>query len=333
MNMIAAAASRYRPTDLSAEDAALARDLSRRRGVRDLAGFDLQVVAPPDPLADPVAFDLLPDAHAARLTAPRPFLHYLLETLDPAASAAAPDAAALLLELYMEPLLDRLEANFPSLPVRLRPAAVAPEPAAFAVGLAVRHGMMAATLRLDLDLAAARAVALALATLPDLRGATPDLPVLLHLRALSADVTLAELDSARPGDVVLADALPNGEILVVAGERFVWRTQRDGPRLQVVSPRLRPGAIGLERWVMGNTIESENDAGLDELPVKLSFELGRLELPLAEMAVLGPGHVFELAREETQPVDILANGRRIGRGRIVTVAGSIGVQIVRIGPG
>jgi type III secretion protein Q len=41
--------------------------------------------------------------------------------------------------------------------------------------------------------------------------------------------------------------------------------------------------------------------------------------------------VFELARDDAQPVDILANGRRIGRGRIVTVAGSIGVQIVRIG--
>jgi type III secretion protein Q len=72
---------------------------------------------------------------------------------------------------------------------------------------------------------------------------------------------------------------------------------------------------------------------LDELPVRLSFELGQLELPLAEVSVLGPGHVFELARDESQPVDILANGRRIGRGRIVTVAGSIGVQIVRVGRG
>jgi type III secretion protein Q len=65
--------------------------------------------------------------------------------------------------------------------------------------------------------------------------------------------------------------------------------------------------------------------------VRLSFELGWLELPFSEVAVLGPGHVFELARDDAQPVDILANGRRIGRGRIVTVAGSIGVQIVRIG--
>ena len=82
---------------------------------------------------------------------------------------------------------------------------------------------------------------------------------------------------------------------------------------------------------MGNESDADDDAGPQEIPVRLAFELGRLELPFAEVAVLGPGHVFELARDEMQPVDILANGRRIGRGRIVSIAGSIGVQIVRIG--
>jgi type III secretion protein Q len=333
MNMIAAPVVWYRPAGLSAEHAALTRSLSRRRAMRNLDGFEVQVVAPPDTIADPVAFDLMP---AARVTMPRSLLHRLLEMLDPAAPRAAPDAAALLLELHLEPLLNRLETGFPSLAVQLRPATGEMECAAFAIGLAVRHGMLADTLRLDLDLSAARSVAAALAHLPDSHGAMPDLLVCLHLRALCADVTLAELHAARAGDVVLADALPGGEILVVAGECFAWRARHDGPRVQIVTPRLRPRAIGLERWVMGNAIGSDgsngdDNTGLDELPVRLSFELGRLEQPLAEVAVLGPGYVFELARDEAQPVDILANGRRIGRGRIVTVAGSIGVQIVRIG--
>jgi type III secretion protein Q len=83
--------------------------------------------------------------------------------------------------------------------------------------------------------------------------------------------------------------------------------------------------------MMGATLEPDEPSGLNELPVRLAFELGRLELPLSEVAVLGPGHVFELARDENQPVNILANGRLIGRGRIVTVAGTIGVQIVHLG--
>jgi type III secretion protein Q len=331
MNMMADPVAGYRPACLSAEYAALARSLSRRRFTRNLGGFGLQVVAPPDVIADPVALDMLPDAQMARVTIPRLLLHHLLETLDPAAPGAVPDVACLLLELYLEPLLTRLETNFPSLAVRLSPANSETRCAAFAIGLAVRHGAIADTLRLDLDLAAGRSVAAALAHLPDWRGAMPDLPIQLHLRALCADVSLVELRAARPGDVVLADALPDGEILVIAGECLPWRARYDGPRLQVITPRLRPRAIGLVRWVMSDAIEPDDAADLDELPVRLSFELGRLELLLAEVAVLGPGHVFELAREEAQPVDILANGRRVGRGRIVTVAGSIGVQIVRIG--
>jgi type III secretion protein Q len=337
MNVMAVPVAAYRPTLLSAEDAALGCSLGRRRCARDLAGFDIEVVAAPDAIADPVAFDLFPPGQMARVSMPRPLLHYLLSMLDPAAPAAAPDAACLLLELFLEPLLTRLEAVFSCAAIHLSPVSGETNSAAFAIGLAVRHGALAETLRLDLDLASARGVAAVLQTLPDSRDAMPDLPVVLQLRALCTDVTLAELDAARAGDVILADALPDGEILMVAGERFAWRARREGRTLQIVTPRQRPRAIGLERWVMSNAIESgdhpADDAGLDELPVRLSFELGRLELPLAEVAMLGSGHVFELARDETQPVDILANGRRIGRGRIVTVTGSIGVQIVRIGPG
>jgi len=83
--------------------------------------------------------------------------------------------------------------------------------------------------------------------------------------------------------------------------------------------------------MMSTTLEPDEVSGLDELPVRLAFELGRMELPLSEVAVLGPGHVFELARDENRPVEILANGRLIGRGRIVTVGGALGVQIVHLG--
>ncbi len=329
-NMIATTAIGYRPANLSATDAALARTLSRRRGIMNLDGLDLHVVAPPDSIADPVAFDMTLAGEAARVTLPGAVLHHLLEALDPAAPAAARDAAALLLELALEPILARLETNFPALAVRLRPAAEA-ACGAFAIGLAVRHGMIAGTLRLDLDVAAAGSVAAALAHLPDWPDAMPDLPIRVHLRALAAEVTHRELAAACHGDVILADALPDGDILVVAGERCVWRARPDAAGWQIVTPRLRSQQVGLERWVMGNESDADDDAGPQEIPVRLAFELGRLELPFAEVAVLGPGHVFELARDEMQPVDILANGRRIGRGRIVSIAGSIGVQIVRIG--
>ena len=76
---------------------------------------------------------------------------------------------------------------------------------------------------------------------------------------------------------------------------------------------------------------TDDPVPLDQLPVRLMFELGRLELTLAELETLGPGHVFALGRDEHQPVDILANGKRIGLGEIIAVGDAIGVRVTRLG--
>ena len=330
MNMIAPAAVRYRAPCLTVRHAALARALSRRRGVQDADGFALRVVASPAQIAAPRSFDLTLGGAAARVTLPSQLVDDLLMQLDPAAPGAAPDVAALLLELAVEPLLVRLEALVPSLTVAQRPAVMQNDAAVFVVGLAVRYGGVDGTVRLDLDVEAAELVATALAHLPDCRDGIPGLPVWLHVRRGCALVTAADLIAARAGDVIPIDTLPDADLLLVLGERFVWRTRHEDAGLRLLTRRLRPRAIGLERWMMDEAIE-DDAAELDDLPVRLAFELGRLELPLAEVTTLGEGHVFELARDAAQPVDILANGRRIGRGRIVDVAGSLGVQIVRIG--
>lgn len=330
MTVLPAVPVPYHPAALSTQAAALARNLARRRGMRNLAGLDIYAVAPPIASADWVAFDLGLASGDGRAVVPGRFLHHVLNTLDPAASSAAPDAAALLVELALEPALIALESRFPALAVRLSPAS-RERGATYSVGLSVRFGDVVDTLRLDLDVAAAGALATAFAQLADAPIALPALPIGLNLRVQSTDVTLAALAAAVPGDVVLADALPDNGVLVVCGERFAWRAKREGSTLRLLSSRLRPETIGLSRWMMSPTLEPDEATGLDELPVRLAFELGRLELPLSEVAVLGPGHVFELARDENQPVDILANGRLIGRGRIVTVAGTLGVQIVHLG--
>ncbi len=75
-------------------------------------------------------------------------------------------------------------------------------------------------------------------------------------------------------------------------------------------------------------VESE----LAELRVTLVFELGRRMATLSEIAALGPGSVIETGGGPDQSVDVLANGRRIGRGIIVSVGGSLAVQLHRIGP-
>jgi type III secretion protein Q len=69
---------------------------------------------------------------------------------------------------------------------------------------------------------------------------------------------------------------------------------------------------------------------LDDIPVKLLFELGRVELSLAEVRQLVPGALIPVPRLLEESVDISANGRRIGRGSLVRIGDNLGVRITRL---
>jgi flagellar motor switch protein FliN len=60
---------------------------------------------------------------------------------------------------------------------------------------------------------------------------------------------------------------------------------------------------------------------LRDVTVRVWAELGRAQLPVGRAAGLGPGSVVELDREVDEPVDVFANGRRIGTGRLLLVEG------------
>ena len=72
------------------------------------------------------------------------------------------------------------------------------------------------------------------------------------------------------------------------------------------------------------------DAALDAIPVRVIFELGRVDLPLKQLAALAPGSLVPLVRPLDEALDIVANGRRIGHGTIVRIGDSLGVRITRL---
>jgi len=56
-----------------------------------------------------------------------------------------------------------------------------------------------------------------------------------------------------------------------------------------------------------------------EVPVRLSVELGRTEIPIRDVVSLGRGSVIELDRSPGDALDVRVNGVLIGRGEIVVV--------------
>jgi flagellar motor switch protein FliN/FliY len=56
-----------------------------------------------------------------------------------------------------------------------------------------------------------------------------------------------------------------------------------------------------------------------DIPVRLSVELGRTEIPIREIVTLGRGSVIELDGIPGAPLDVSVNGVLIGRGEVVVI--------------
>jgi flagellar motor switch protein FliN/FliY len=71
-------------------------------------------------------------------------------------------------------------------------------------------------------------------------------------------------------------------------------------------------------------------AQLLDVPVRVTVEVGRTRLTLADLVELGPGSLVTLDREAHEPADILVNGKVVARGEVVTIDGNYGVRITSV---
>jgi len=135
--------------------------------------------------------------------------------------------------------------------------------------------------------------------------------------------------------VVLADIKyqPDNTATAVIAEHLVVPVDLS-PAGIVVTARLLRGRGSSWEWSMGNPTEAGptglDDSDLDDLPVRLVFEVGRVELSLGELQRLAPGALVPLSRPLDEPLDIMANGRRLGRGTLVRIGENLGVRIVSL---
>lgn len=78
---------------------------------------------------------------------------------------------------------------------------------------------------------------------------------------------------------------------------------------------------------------SDNTRTLDllqEVEIELTLEIGRRKMRIADVLKLGPGQVLELDKQAGEPLDLLVNGRLIGRGEAVVVGDRYGIRITEL---
>lgn len=72
------------------------------------------------------------------------------------------------------------------------------------------------------------------------------------------------------------------------------------------------------------------ESDIEAIPVKLNVELGQIDSTLGEVSRLSPGVVLPLASPPSEPVQLIANGRRIGYGALVRIGDGLGVRVTRL---
>lgn len=81
----------------------------------------------------------------------------------------------------------------------------------------------------------------------------------------------------------------------------------------------------------GDDAPSPEAAGLlDDVTVAMVVELGRVMVSAADVMGLRPGQVIELSRSPGEPVDLVVDGKRIGKGELVEIDGELGVRILSL---
>ncbi len=76
-------------------------------------------------------------------------------------------------------------------------------------------------------------------------------------------------------------------------------------------------------------IENNLDVILD-IPVTLSMEIGRTELPINSLLQLNQGSVVELDRLAGEPMDVLINGTLIAHGEVVVINEKFGIRLTDV---
>lgn len=72
---------------------------------------------------------------------------------------------------------------------------------------------------------------------------------------------------------------------------------------------------------------------LRDVGVEVTVEIGRKSMTIAEVLKLRNGSLLELAKAKGEPLDILVNGKLLGRGEVVVVGDRYGVRITELEAG
>ena len=83
----------------------------------------------------------------------------------------------------------------------------------------------------------------------------------------------------------------------------------------------------------GKPVDPDGTPELDvilDIPVSISMEVGRTDIPIRNLLQLNQGSVVELDRLAGEPLDVLVNGTLIAHGEVVMVNDKFGIRLTDV---
>ncbi len=146
------------------------------------------------------------------------------------------------------------------------------------------------------------------------------IPLRLSLQWPGLPLDAGELRTLEPGDLLL---LPAGHRPDAALLGF----SKDAPGRAANST---PRNWNCSTCTTPSLADSEDLHELDQLPIPVSFEVGRRTLDLHTLSTLQPGSLLDLDSALDGEVRILANQRCLGIGELVRLQDRLGVRVTRL---
>ncbi len=147
--------------------------------------------------------------------------------------------------------------------------------------------------------------------------------------SLAAEVTVTETRySARVTEISLGEPeVPRGQPEDAAPQVPEHEAHPEQQELgEAPDDSTNPGKLP-----RSNDVENPEGADLlNDIPLQIAVELGRVAMTAEEVVGLKVGHVIDLNRSAGEPLDLSVNGKIVARGELVEVDGNLGVRILSL---
>lgn len=186
--------------------------------------------------------------------------------------------------------------------------------------------------------------------------AVQSIPLSLHLEVGTTQLTSSQIGKIQTGDLVLLDrcgfdvAHQRGRAILTLGSTPLFDIRIKGHEAKIIeyafyqeeknpmrdefpedetpaeeSPEEENPLWATESSEKGNNFIKEKD-----IPITITVEMGRIQMPLQKVAELKPGNVLDLSIPPSLGVNLTVGGKRIAKGELIQMGEVIGVKILKM---